>query len=83
MSDILSGPCLAGFDDFCAIMEHHEEVVGKCICQNPLKSQFKDFQGVIKSLGAWGGDFSLRRRNSRSGSEEIFSREGADDCFQV
>lgn len=59
MSDILSGPCLAGFDDFCAIMEHHEEVVGKCICQNPLKSQFKDFQGVIKSLGAWGGDFFL------------------------
>lgn len=59
MSDVLSGQCLAGFDDFCAIMERHEEIIGSCICQNPLKTQFADFQGVIKSLGAWGGDFFL------------------------
>ncbi len=63
MSDVLSGHGLAGFDDFCAIMERHEEIMGNCLGQSPLKTQFKDFQGVIKSLGAWGGDFFLAATN--------------------
>lgn len=63
MSDILPGHGLADFDDFCAIMERHEEIMGNCLGQSPLKTQFKDFQGVIKSLGAWGGDFFLAATN--------------------
>ena len=47
------------FNDFCALLTRHEEIMSRCLEQQPLKSQYPDFQGVIKSLGAWGGDFFL------------------------
>jgi len=47
------------FEEFCSLLEHHEEIIGHCLEQKPLKSQYHDFQGVTKSLGAWGGDFFL------------------------
>lgn len=47
------------FNDFCALLSRHEEIMSRCLEQPPLKSHYSDFQGVIKSLGAWGGDFFL------------------------
>ena len=47
------------FNDFCALLTRHEEIMSRCLEQPSLKLQFPDFQGVIKSLGAWGGDFFL------------------------
>ena len=47
------------FNDFCALLTRHEEIMSRCLEQPSLKSQYPDFQGVIKSLGAWGGDFFL------------------------
>ena len=45
---------------FQAIMDQHEEIVGRTIHQIPIRDQyFDDFKGSIKSLGAWGGDFIL------------------------
>ena len=49
----------ASFNDFCALLTRHEEIMSRCLEQPSLKSQYPDFQGVIKSLGAWGGDFFL------------------------
>ena len=49
----------ASFNDFCALLTRHEEIMSSCLEQPSLKSQYPDFQGVIKSLGAWGGDFFL------------------------
>ena len=38
----------------------HEQLVGKLIGKYPVKTEyFADFEGEIKSLGAWGGDFYL------------------------
>ena len=38
----------------------HEKIVGNLIRQTPVKEDyFHDFEGEIKSLGAWGGDFYL------------------------
>ena len=50
---------VASFNDFCALLTRHEEIMSRCLEQPSLKSQYSDFQGVIKSLGAWGGDFFL------------------------
>ena len=47
------------FNDFCALLTRHEEIMSRCLEQPSLKSQYPDFQGVVKSLGAWGGDFFL------------------------
>ena len=47
-------------DEFNALVKTHEEVIGKLIGQTPIQERlFPDFNGQIKSLGAWGGDFIL------------------------
>ena len=41
-------------------IDHHEAIISDLIDQKPIKARlFKDFNGSIKSLGAWGGDFVL------------------------
>lgn len=46
--------------EFNRLIEIHELMIGKLIGQTPVKEQFfPDFDGAIKSLGAWGGDFWL------------------------
>lgn len=47
------------FNDFCNLLTRHEAIMSHCLDQPPLKAQYPDFQGVMKSLGAWGGDFFL------------------------
>ena len=45
---------------FCELLKEHEEIISKCINTSPIQIQyFSDFEGVTKSLGAWGGDFIL------------------------
>ena len=47
-------------DEFNALVKTHEIVIGKIIGQTPIQERlFPDFNGQIKSLGAWGGDFIL------------------------
>lgn len=48
------------FTDFCLLLERHETLISECISLPKVKDlYFSDFQGSIKSLGAWGGDFIL------------------------
>ena len=45
---------------FIDLITQHEKLVGEHLSMTPIKEQhFSDFQGGIKSLGAWGGDFIL------------------------
>lgn len=45
---------------FKKLMEEHESVIAKHTGFTPIKAErFSDFDGTIKSLGAWGGDFVL------------------------
>ena len=46
--------------DFKLLIETHETIISSLIEQSPIKTRlFSDFEGAIKSLGAWGGDFVL------------------------
>lgn len=45
--------------DFCRLMDEHEAIMSKCLGKPGLKTYFSDFEGSLKSLGAWGGDFML------------------------
>jgi mevalonate kinase len=51
---------------FEALLEQHEGFISKLIQQPPLKDVFPDFEGAIKSLGAWGGDFFLATGNTKT-----------------
>ncbi|KJD36341.1 GHMP kinase [Tamlana sedimentorum] len=59
------------FDDFVELIELHETFIAKITNQVPVKNKlFSDFNGAIKSLGAWGGDFVL-----------VASRDNPTDYF--
>tara|TARA_B100000767_G_C19777963_1_gene543847 strand:- start:2159 stop:3061 length:903 start_codon:yes stop_codon:yes gene_type:complete len=48
------------FSLFEKLLTKHEKLVGDLIGQQPIQERlFSDFDGHIKSLGAWGGDFIL------------------------
>lgn len=52
-------PNVTTLRDFCYFIKVHEEITAACLEQKRLKKYFNDFEGEIKSLGAWGGDFFL------------------------
>lgn len=67
----------SSFNDFCALLTRHEEIMSRCLEQPSLKTQYPDFQGVIKSLGAWGGDFFLAATEfSENEVKNYFSSKG-------
>lgn len=46
--------------DFALLMEKHQAIMSKVLQTETVKEKlFADFKGVIKSLGAWGGDFVM------------------------
>ncbi len=48
------------FVKFVELLGEHEELVSKVIGKETVQSErFKNFNGLVKSLGAWGGDFAL------------------------
>ena len=54
-----SVPKCESLDEFGLLMQCHERIIARCIGQEPVQKRFPDFEGVLKSLGAWGGDFIL------------------------
>lgn len=47
-------------DDFMAALDKHENLLSDVLEQLTVKeSLFPDFNGIVKSLGAWGGDFVM------------------------
>ncbi|MBO7528976.1 MAG: hypothetical protein J6T37_03780 [Bacteroidales bacterium] len=68
---------VTSFDDFCSLLTHHETIMSRVLEQPPLKSYYPDFQGVIKSLGAWGGDFFLAATElSEKEVKDYFCKKG-------
>ncbi|MFP4370262.1 MAG: GYDIA family GHMP kinase [Candidatus Kapaibacterium sp.] len=48
------------FEDFSMLMDKHEEIISSVLKTPSLRQEkFSDFDGSIKSLGAWGGDFAM------------------------
>lgn len=70
-------------EHFMRLLTAHETVVGRAINQVPLQSaRFKDFPGVVKSLGAWGGDFFLAASAEKEEAvKAYFQKNGYDIIF--
>jgi len=61
-------------EKFCNLLDKHERVMSKILELPTVKeSLFPDFEGSVKSLGAWGGDFvmSVSKENPTSYFENI------------
>lgn len=63
--------------EFENLVTTHETIISELIEQKPIKARlFKDFNGTVKSLGAWGGDFVLV--TSETDPTDYFSSKGFD-----
>jgi len=61
--------------DFQSLMIQHESIISNITKQTPVKEiLFKNFEGAIKSLGAWGGDFIMVA--SKSNPSQYFIDKG-------
>lgn len=62
-------------EHFQNLMYEHETIISKLTNQIPLKeAMFHDFDGAIKSLGAWGGDFIMVA--SKINPQQYFKEKG-------
>jgi len=63
------------FDHFCNLLNRHSALMSKALQLETVKdSLFPDFNGTVKSLGAWGGDFVLVATNENP--EAYFKSKG-------
>ena len=75
-------PKCHSLDEFAMLMQCHERIIARCIGQEPVQKRFPDFEGVLKSLGAWGGDFILAATEwPESQVKEYFKGKELDVVF--
>lgn len=76
ISDIShSVPKCQNLDEFGLLIQCHERIIARCIGQQPVQKRFPDFEGVLKSLGAWGGDFILAVTNWDANQVKTYFKE--------
>ena len=75
-------PKCQSLDEFAMLMQCHERIIARCIGQEPVQKRFPEFEGVLKSLGAWGGDFILAATVwDKSQVEAYFKKKGLEVVF--
>lgn len=69
---------------FQSLMKYHEDLIAKALGYGKVQDQyFSDFQGQIKSLGAWGGDFCLVASDmSYEKLKSYFSHKGFSEIIK-
>ena len=55
----LAIPHIDNLEHFKNLLLLHEITIARCTGKDMLQQQYSDFKGILKSLGAWGGDFLL------------------------
>lgn len=69
--------------EFYTLLEEHEDVIASALQLEKVKDlYFKDFPGVVKSLGAWGGDFVMAQATNKSfDTSRYFYEKGFGTIF--
>ena len=66
--------------DVCQILNEHETLISNYLSMPTVKERlFSDFNGTVKSLGAWGGDFVLAISETED-TPAYFASKGFDTC---
>ena len=68
-------------NEFNYFLFSHEKIISNLISKKTIKDIFfNDFNGEIKSLGAWGGDFILA--SSKGDPTSYFKKKGFNTIFK-
>ncbi|MBK9292190.1 MAG: GHMP kinase [Bacteroidetes bacterium] len=69
--------------EFGSLMHAHEQLLSGLLKIPPVKTFFPDFEGELKSLGAWGGDFMLALCDKGDDYvQEYFAGQQLDTIFK-
>lgn len=70
--------------DFGYLIKEHEEILSSVLNIDSLNnSLFSDFDGIVKSLGAWGGDFIMAVSNVEGEyCRDYFNKKGLQTVFK-
>lgn len=69
------------WEKFNDLIREHERITGQLIKKKPVQQQlFSDYPGVIKSLGAWGGDMILASGDPHT-TPRYFKEKGYEAIF--
>lgn len=69
-------------EEFETLLEEHEQILSTILGITPVKHQFfSDHQGIVKSLGAWGGDFVLMTSNLSENDFKDYLRQKGFGTF--
>lgn len=76
-------PACDTLDAFERLMEEHEDILSAVLGITPVKQRlFRDHQGAVKSLGAWGGDFvMMASRIPATDLKAYLNKKGFGTCF--
>jgi mevalonate kinase len=70
------------FNGFCDLMREHETILSDVLQLPALAAKFPDFDGQMKSLGAWGGDFFMAMSDKPAEYvREYFKKQGLSTFF--
>lgn len=70
-------------DEFQQLVREHEKIISEIIHEQPVYDKyFNDFNGAVKSLGAWGGDFYLVASSmNKEETADYFRKKGLETIF--
>ncbi|MCS7035135.1 MAG: GYDIA family GHMP kinase [Saprospiraceae bacterium] len=81
----LARQCAAAqtLEDFAQRLREHEQLLAPALARTPVQEAlFEDFPGVVKSLGAWGGDFVLAASPLAAWqTQQYFAEKGFPTCI--
>lgn len=79
-TDIMHGS--QRLEHFAEACRSHEALLSRLIHRPMVQDRlFPDFPGVVKSLGAWGGDFVMAAADEPSAAETYFNKKGYPICL--
>lgn len=70
------------YPDFAALMREHEDRLGMLLERPVLQQRFPDFEGTLKSMGAWGGDFFMAVCEDTDEAISYFENKGFPTVFR-
>lgn len=65
------------------LLEEHERLLSNQLDLPRIAERFPDFEGVLKSMGAWGGDFFLALHPEPSYIKDYFAQRGYSHVFSA
>lgn len=63
------------------LFREHDQILSRILSQPALQEEYPDYKGVIKPLGAWGGDFAMAMHPDTGYTENYLKDKGIETYF--